>query len=392
MNVPAVLVANGSALVLLAIVLASSRRMVHYGMEDHRLFAAMLCLCASQCVLETVCFLVDGREGVHGLLLVLNSLLYISNILFAFLWTVYADFKLFSDRRRLRRQCCWLGIPAALVCVGSVVNLFTPVFFAITAENVYVRTPLYFVPFVLTYLYLAYGVFLIYFYRDKVHKYLFLPAIVFMVPILIGSVLQAVFYGYSLTWIGAAIGLTSLYINVQNEVSYVDSMTGLFTRQYLVRYLSLQFKNLGPGGQLTGVMLDIDRFKEINDTYGHLMGDQAIAEAGKLLRRSLPPRGMAARYAGDEFVIIALDADTQAVTQAIRKIADNAEKLNRSGQRPYTLRFSTGCSEYCKGDTIDTFLGRMDAAMYADKRRKNGLKRRITDVREPDEKEGGCNE
>ena len=153
------------------------------------------------------------------------------------------DYKLFADIERIKQKYPFVAIPAVLIIIGCLINFVTPVFFVVDKYNVYQRTVLYLIPYVCTYFYLAYGVVLIYSYRSKVYQYLSLPAILFMVPIIIGSMLQFFFYGYSLVWLGVSIGMISLFINVQNEASYVDVLSGLFNRQYLnnmlLMYLSL---------------------------------------------------------------------------------------------------------------------------------------------------------
>ncbi|MDD3222362.1 MAG: GGDEF domain-containing protein, partial [Lachnospiraceae bacterium] len=261
--------------------------------------------------------------------------------------------------------------PAFLISVGSIVNLFTPVFFHITENNIYQRTGLYIIPYIFTYLYLAYGVVLIYCYRNKVKKYLFLPAIIFMVPILLGSLLQFFFYGLSLVWIGVAVALVSLYVNVQNEASCIDVLSGLYNRQYLNHYLYSESKRSNSKKMLAGILLDVDHFKHINDEFGHLVGDDAIASAGDILRNSVSEDGLATRFAGDEFVVVKLIEDEQEVIDTLQRIEENTKKFNEDAEKDYQLQFSMGYSIYDrKSDSIDTFLSRMDGAMYAEKRKK----------------------
>lgn len=378
-NIPAVLIANGTAVALLTVVLLSSGKTVHSGLFDHKLFLMALFCSMCQSVAETASFLIDGHPGLQGLNLGINVFLYSNNIVFAFIWTLYADYKLFSDIGRLKRVYRFVAIPALIVLAGTILNLFTPVFFWITAQNVYERTALYIIPVLITYFYMAYGVILVFFHRDKVKRYLFMPVVIFITPIFIGTLLQFCFYGYSLVGIGTAIGLTSVYINVQNEVSLIDPLTGLFTRQYLMRYLSALIKGGEGAKQAVGIMLDIDRFKQINDTYGHVTGDEALRTAGALIRSCVSRQAVAARYAGDEFIIVVPDAQANTGAEIIGRIAGKAEAENASGRHPYTLRFSCGCSAISGDDTVETFLRRIDAAMYESKKQNHQMKRRSTD-------------
>ncbi len=156
-----------------------------------------------------------------------------------------------------------MAIPAILIIIGCLINLVIPVFFVIDEYNVYQRTAFSFIPYVVTFFYIVYGVMLIHANHKKADRYMFLPAILFMTPIMVGSLLQFIFYGYSFMWIGVAIGLTLLFVNVQNEASYVDMLSGLFNKQYLSNNMFLMYSKRWDAASVpAGIMLDIDNFKK----------------------------------------------------------------------------------------------------------------------------------
>lgn len=206
-NFPAIYIANGTAILLLLVVMLSIRKPLHHGLFEEKMYYAMIVINIMQCILEVVTFLLNGKIEYRTLTVVLNVLLFSNSLIFSFFWTIYADYKLFADMRRIRRIYPFIAIPAVLMIIGCFINLVTPVFFVIDEYNVYQRTDLFFLTYVVTYSYLVYGVVLISMYRKKVHKYLFLPAVLFMIPIVIGSALQFAFYGYSLVWLDVSIGM-----------------------------------------------------------------------------------------------------------------------------------------------------------------------------------------
>ncbi len=372
-NYPAIYIANGTALLLLLSILLSSKRPLRYGLPDEKVFYAMVILNIAQCLIETVVFLIDGNMayGYRTLSIVLNTILFINNIIFAFAWTIYLDYKLFADIKRIKRIHPFVAIPAVLTIIGCLINLVTPVFFMVDKFNIYQRTDLFIVPYAVTYSYLAYGVILIYLYRKKADKYLFLPVILFMIPIMIGSLLQFFFYGYSLVWLGVSIGMISLFINVQNESTYVDTLSGLFNRQHLNNILLTYGKKRDTAGIPAGIMLDIDRFKSINDEFGHLVGDDAISKAGKILRRAVGDKGLSCRYGGDEFIILMYVNSQKEILDMIESIKTQAALFNESNKEPYAINFSFGYSTYdSKHESVDDFLKKIDASMYKDKKRK----------------------
>ena len=258
-----------------------------------------------------------------------------------------------------------------LIIIGSLINLATPVFFLIDEYNVYQRTDLYIIPYAVTYSYLAYGMILIYSYRNKAHKHLFIPAIMFMIPILIGSLLQFFFYGYSLVWLGVSIGMLSLFIHVQSEASYVDVLSGLLNRQYLNNILLTHRGKRDTTRELAGIMLDIDGFKSINDEYGHIVGDDAISATGKILRKAVGNKGIPCRFGGDEFVILMKIKSQKDLMDMVDKINTQATLFNESEKKPYKIIFSIGYSTYEREhESIDDFLKKIDTYMYEDKKRK----------------------
>ena len=338
-NLQANITVNVIGVALMIILLLGTRAKPGKLLFDQKIFFCMIIFTIHQCICETVTFCIDGKlfPGAHTLAVILNMLLFIVNILFAFLWTAYVDYKLFEDRNRIRKYYPIIFIPALTISVMALCNLFTDVFFTVSADNVYSRTGLVWLPYAVTYLYLIYTVVLLYRSRKKVEKYLFLPIISFLIPIFIGSLLQFFMYGLSLVWVSVAVALISVYINIQNEEASIDGLTGLYNRQYLNRYLvricsgaPLSEKKL-----LVGIMLDIDSFKRLNDTYGHLAGDQVLRDVGPLLRNASSPFGIAARYAGDEFVILVfLDniEQTSVLMDDIRKRIRHFNKTSNSGR------------------------------------------------------------
>ena len=373
-NLGAIFIGNTIGAVLMIILLISSRTHARTVFVDEKIFLTMVWLTLSLCTAEFLSFLVDGATFPGAMMLnrILNSLLFAANISFAFIWTVYVDFKVYGDQERLRRRYVWIGLPAAAIVLMSLLNLFSDVFFTISAENVYSRTSLVPLTYLCSYGYLLYGMTLVYGRKNQGRKYLFLPVMVFMIPIMIGSLCQFFFYGLSLVWVSVAVAVVSLYINIQNEDAYVDALTGLYNRLYLNRHL----REIRPGkGQcLAGIMLDIDHFKSINDTYGHAMGDQALQDVGRLLYRMADShQAIAVRFAGDEFILLRSVSDRSEVEEMGHALRKAAKEFNNRKQRPYTLAFSMGIALFQEGaESLDDFISSMDTAMYQDKHQREG--------------------
>jgi diguanylate cyclase (GGDEF)-like protein len=125
-------------------------------------------------------------------------------------------------------------------------------------------------------------------------------------------------------------------------------------------------KNKKKGKTITGIMLDMDKFKQINDNFGHHIGDDALSQVGNILRENLGKLNFAARYGGDEFIIITPMLNADSIENLMQKLTDAADKKNASGVYPYELSFSYGYAQFTVGKEKDSdgFMKRMDDNMY----------------------------
>ena len=208
-----IIASHGVAVLLLSIILVDSRKMSSYKSLDSSVYIFMVCLAIIQCFVETFSFIVDGAHfpGSYTLCLIVDSLLYINNTMFAFIWSLYVDLKLQIKTDNMKKRISLTVIPSALIIVLSLVNLFTPVFYQIDrVTNVYQRTSLYWLPNLVVGFYFFYTVLFALKRYTQSTRYIFFPIIDFLIPITIGVILEYAFYGLTLIWLCAAISLTSI--------------------------------------------------------------------------------------------------------------------------------------------------------------------------------------
>jgi diguanylate cyclase (GGDEF)-like protein len=119
-------------------------------------------------------------------------------------------------------------------------------------------------------------------------------------------------------------------------------------------------------------MLDIDNFKKINDTYGHVEGDRAIVLAADLLLKSIRRGDFVSRYGGDEFLIVLEQCSETTPLRVIRRIRENAQKFNHDNALPYAIEFSMGYKVYStlRGLTSSQIFSGIDELMYQNKHSK----------------------
>jgi len=154
--------------------------------------------------------------------------------------------------------------------------------------------------------------------------------------------------------------------NLQRMAS-TDSLTGLFNRQYFETELSRSLALIKRyGTNISLVMLDIDHFKEVNDTYGHDVGDKVLVEFAKRSKNILRKPDILVRWGGEEFIIILPETDVTAAGEAAERLRQNimSEPFFHVGK----VTVSLGVTGILFSDTKDSLLRRLDHALYESKR------------------------
>lgn len=154
-----------------------------------------------------------------------------------------------------------------------------------------------------------------------------------------------------------------------------DALTGVLNRKGFDQTLQALIDEPPPAGTSHClVMLDIDHFKKVNDTHGHVMGDRVIQGLGEILRASVKgPACVAARYGGEEFAILLPGTTVEQCTQVAEtvRLRTKAMKVRQRGTQDvlFTVTISGGVAELKRGDDAASLISRADAALYESKRR-----------------------
>jgi two-component system, cell cycle response regulator len=162
----------------------------------------------------------------------------------------------------------------------------------------------------------------------------------------------------------AAERLTSMQRELM-RLATTDPLTGVSNRRAFFQAAEQIVARFGSDARLSAIMIDIDHFKQINDSYGHDIGDAALRRVARL---AASESAVVGRLGGEEFAIL-LDGKglTEAMELAERLRAKIASLNLKTVQGPITLTCSLGASEWRSDDTIDSLLRRADAALYAAK-------------------------
>ena len=149
-----------------------------------------------------------------------------------------------------------------------------------------------------------------------------------------------------------------------------DQLTGLLHHQAFLRELEQELERGARYGHgLALVFLDLDRFKEINDTYGHQEGDRALRRLAGLLRESLRGSDVAGRMGGDEFTAYLVEADEEAGARLLARLNDRVDELVAAGELPAACTFSAGLATFPgEAPDADALLRLADRRLYEAKR------------------------
>ncbi|MDL2316489.1 GGDEF domain-containing protein [Desulfovibrio sp. OttesenSCG-928-A18] len=164
------------------------------------------------------------------------------------------------------------------------------------------------------------------------------------------------------------------HLELFREKSRIDGLTRIFNRETFFEILQDEIgKVQTTKAPLSLIILDIDNFKKINDTYGHLAGDSVLRSLGNLLNETLRYDDIVARYGGEEFVVLVPRTSEEQVLRIGEKLRKTIEEI-AFGELP-TITVSIGCTMYVPGESIQGFIDRADKALYDAKNQGKNLVR-----------------
>jgi two-component system, cell cycle response regulator len=163
------------------------------------------------------------------------------------------------------------------------------------------------------------------------------------------------------------------------ELAITDQLTGLFNRRYMSRHLNTL---LSEGSKpVSFLMLDVDFFKQINDSYGHDVGDEVLREFANRISANVRGIDLACRFGGEEFVVVMPDTDLSfayMVAERLRQSVADAPFMVSATSKQVPVTISIGVASSLNGDTPEVLLKRADQALYRAKR--DGRNRVVADA------------
>lgn len=362
---------NLIGLVLLFIILLDMRSDSKKMKYDNKLFAIILYSTGLVMLTDILMIALNGQAGylLREAHIIIATLHFILSSIPYMTWSIYVDSYIHKNSRRTRKRVPIFMIPAIISMILSILSPYNQGIFSISNENIYQRGDLflfnlaiYFTYFIVTYMQLIKN-------RKDMSKKDYYTLIFFgVIPVVLG-LLQFIYSSKSFVWLGVSISVLLIYFNIQNSKINEDYLTGLYNRRQLDKYLKQSIRKLDTEELLFMMMIDIDDFKDINDTYGHLEGDNALRHTAELFISTFRADDFIARYAGDEFIVIAKLNHKNTANKLIRRLRKKIAKFNETHTTTYDINLSIGSDIYDPALKMDAdeFLVHTDQLMYKNK-------------------------
>lgn len=370
---------NLIAITIAAVLLLQSRRFSSKNETSQIIMNGMLWLLVILSVCDIAAYWFRGKS--HFGVVVSNTIYFAAMALGTYLWFLYILVKT-GYSTDLERTVRLTGLPILLLCVSIVLNPLTDFYFTVDAQNFYHRGPGIGITWIVEWGYMAAA--LVFNIRSVLREKRvyrrreYQGYLVFALPIFVAAVCQMAFYGTTTTQVGYIIALLLAFLNRQHYQVQRDELTGLNNRNAFLNYQDTIVSRSG-AETYTVFLVDADNFKSINDTFGHLKGDQALRDIADALKEAVGTvfqnRVILFRYGGDEFTIVGwnmAEEDAAALEASVHSMLEAINARNRGIGEKYTLSVSIGHASGSCPDlaALDEVMKQADAAMYQAKQKK----------------------
>jgi len=339
-----------------------------------QLFEKLIWITVFMLLMEIVSWQFDQKNGTFNW-----YANYISNMIFAWLsplitcvWASYIDYHMFRSYERLKKRWFYLQ-PMMINTILIVINLFTPLLFSVSPDNVYSRESFMWLIVLINGTVLVYKWVDAYRYRHKINKDIVIAMLIYLILPSVAAIVQIMVYGIYILWPTMAMTIVISYIYLETISTSKDYLTKLMTRERVDNHARFLMSSWQPFGL---AIFDLNNFKGINDTYGHVLGDEALKVFSKALKSCFDQSSIIGRYGGDEFILLMegySEAEFDAKCANLKlMVADAIDHL----KFPFKIEYSYGFHlwDAAQNITYEALIHQADEKMYAQKKVNFGSK------------------
>ncbi len=336
-------------------------------------------------ILDTLSWMLDGKDfrGSVVLQYVINGGGDILIALITYFWFLYVFEKLIGSIVYKKKKMLSVTLPVVLSSILIIITPFTHWIFYINENKEYVRGTFFNIMICVPVIFVVgASAMAIIRYRKEIYETRKRNCILlasFPIFPLIGTVFQALHYGLSIYIPCLTMSVLLIYLNEQNHNLTLDALTQLNNRGQLNRYLERRISGIIGNNKIFFLLMDVDDFKEINDTHGHTEGDEALIMVSDALKQTFKQRdAFIARYGGDEFAVIIENIEEKDLNMFRNSMNQILENMTKEEKKPYRLCISIGAVQCGMNDisTINDLICAADAEMFRIKNNRKARKRK----------------
>lgn len=337
-----------------------------------KLFITILVTLMINCALAAIALVPHGitEPWAVSMNMWVRSVLLALSFLPVAAWLAYIDFHIFNNFEATQKHLIYFLVPLYISIILIIINFFTGFVFTIdngiytTHFGIYVlAAPIYIELIVLLYI--------SHFIKRRIKTRLIKIVGLFMLFPIGANIISLVYPELELLWPAFAFSTLIVFVLMEKDAMLKDSLTKLNTRVSLESRVKHKLRRKEP---FSLIMIDLDGFKQINDTYGHKVGDDALMVVASILEDSVKRTDMVCRYGGDEFLILVESPRANAARYIRDRIRSKVSAFNKKNVKPYVIGMSFGLKFYNKSNMhLKQLMNEVDRLMYTDKQRNRRL-------------------
>lgn len=358
--------------VVLVILFFSLIKQLNWKNYINKVFFYLIGLNFTLILLDSIIILLNGNESLTASIILNTSVgvYFVLPPLFGLLWLYYVDITIFNNRKRLIKLSIIPGIIFIINFGFVIASYFSDLVFNISETNVFSRGSHHYIVVLASFLILMLANYDVFKNKEHVRKKEFGPLLLFSIPPVIAALILMAFNDVNMVWSSLVISELLIYIYIQSRITSTDFLTGLFNRreyETIIKDLSyMKQKSL----TISGIMVDINDFKNINDVYGHRIGDEVLVHVSKLLKSTIRSQDYIFRIGGDEFVIVIISDKKNVINEIMNRIEHVVHEFNNQSPYDFSISLSLGKGIYDEHTYVDlpSFFEHLDLMMYDDKK------------------------
>ena len=310
-------------------------------------------------------------------LLLMKVLYFFSTTWMCFAWFLYFEHLQEAQFVRDKKKVLYSSVLLIIMVILLIINGFTGILFYVDDAGVYQRGPWFLVQYFLSYIYVFITCFRALLGAFKPQNYakrdLLFSLAAFPIAPAIAGIIQFIRSDIPVACVALSIATLIMYLNSVEQMISLDPLTQLNNRRQFMRYFSQKLKSQSTSGE-TGLylmLIDVNKFKYINDTFGHVEGDEALKRVADALRRAcgdMKRRANIARFGGDEFIILVESDQNLEIDVLKTRIQTILSDLNKEAGSRYPLNVSIGISVVDNARTLKEIIEAADERLYEEKR------------------------